>query len=387
MTRHLKIVHCLRAPVGGLFRHVCDLAQGQAANGHQVGIVCDARTGDDLTERALVDAAGHCVLGVHRHKMHRSLSPTDISTAIAIRSRCRRLGADIVHGHGAKGGAYARFAALGRDLKAFYTPHGGSLHYSKDSLSGRVFLTLERYLGYATSGLIFESRYGLDTYRRKIGSPLCDARVIHNGLRRSEFEPVPVGASAADFLYVGELRLLKGVDVFLHALSNIAAEHNATAVIVGSGPDTIALKTLADDLDLANRVEFPGAMPARQAFALGHTLVVPSRAESFPYIVLESLAAAKPTIATSVGGIPEIFGTSAHLLVPPDDIAAMTKAMRDAIEARHQGGTTGLNLAKEVSHRFAIEAMVTAIDGFYQEVLEGRCAPEPAASVPGPAAE
>ena len=49
-------------------------------------------------------------------------------------------------------------------------------------------------------------------------------------------------------------------------------------------------------------------MPARQAFALGRVIVVPSRAEAMPYIVLEALAAGKPMIATAVGGIPEIFG-------------------------------------------------------------------------------
>ena len=50
-------------------------------------------------------------------------------------------------------------------------------------------------------------------------------------------------------------------------------------------------------------------MPARQAFALARIIVVPSRAEAMPYIVLEALAAGKPMIATAVGGIPEIFGT------------------------------------------------------------------------------
>ena len=56
-------------------------------------------------------------------------------------------------------------------------------------------------------------------------------------------------------------------------------------------------------------------MPARQAFALARTIVVPSRAEAMPYIVLEALAAGMPMIATAVGGIPEIFVGREHLLV------------------------------------------------------------------------
>ncbi len=64
-------------------------------------------------------------------------------------------------------------------------------------------------------------------------------------------------------------------------------------------------------------------MPARQAFALGRIMVVPSRAESFPYIVLEAAAAGKPLIATRVGGIPDMFGPLAERLVPPDDRIAL----------------------------------------------------------------
>ena len=57
-------------------------------------------------------------------------------------------------------------------------------------------------------------------------------------------------------------------------------------------------------------------MPAREAFALGKVMVVPSYGESLPYVVLEAGAAAKPLIATNVGGIPEIFGPQADAADP-----------------------------------------------------------------------
>jgi glycosyltransferase involved in cell wall biosynthesis len=71
-------------------------------------------------------------------------------------------------------------------------------------------------------------------------------------------------------------------------------------------------------------------MPARQAFALARLVVVPSRAEAMPYIVLETLAAGKPMLASAVGGIPEIFGADSPALVEPTPESVGDK-MRQAL--------------------------------------------------------
>lgn len=367
MSVPLKVIHCLRAPVGGLFRHVCDLARGQSSHGIDVGVICDAHKGERLYEDALNELNQHCTLGVHRVAMHRSIAPSDIAAGLAVRSLCRDLEADIIHGHGAKGGAYARYAALGSRQKVFYTPHGGSLHYSASSLSGFVFLTLERLLGRWTDGLIFESRYGLETYRAKVGTPSCAMRVIHNGVEQNEFDQVPVNDDAAEFLFIGELRMLKGIEPLLKALSMFRAFPNASAVIVGSGPDELLFRNLVESLGLSERVSFRKPMPARSAFALGHVLVVPSLAESFPYIVLESLAAAKPTLATRVGGIPEMFeGFESHLL-PPGDETRLAAAMEDVLAAPEATLERSRALQRLLQSRFTADRMVDAISQFYSE--------------------
>ncbi len=74
------------------------------------------------------------------------------------------------------------------------------------------------------------------------------------------------------------------------------------------------------------------AMPARQAQTLGRIMVVPSRAESLPYVVLEAAAAGMPMITTQVGGIPEIYGPLTDTLVPPEDAGALAKAIARAID-------------------------------------------------------
>ncbi len=372
MSAPLKVIHCLRAPVGGLFRHVCDLAKGQAARGLAVGVICDALKGERLYEDALSDLEHICALGVHRYPMHRQIAPSDVTTGLAIRDRCRTLNADIVHGHGAKGGAFARFASIGCPQKAFYTPHGGSLHYARSSASGFVFLNMERLLGRFTEGLIFESRYGLETYRQKVGNPSCAVRVIHNGVDEREFEPVAPSPDAADFLFIGELRTLKGVDTLLRALADVKSTQNTSAVIVGSGPDAQAFKDLVGELGLDRDVRFCDPMPARKAFALGRVLIVPSRAESFPYIVLEALAAGKATIATNVGGIPEMFGAHAGRLLTPGDSGVLADAMAATLASPQSTADVFRQLRDSVHARFTVERMVDAVSAFYTDAGDAR---------------
>ncbi len=100
----LRVLHVLRAPVGGLFRHVCDLAKAQAAMGHHVGVVCDA-DGDALTDKRLEALRPHLALGLFRVGMSRAIAPSDVFAFHAIRAHALGLGADVLHGHGAKGGA------------------------------------------------------------------------------------------------------------------------------------------------------------------------------------------------------------------------------------------------------------------------------------------
>src|SRR5262249_29328388 len=114
----LAILHVFRAPVGGLFRHVLDLARGQAAAGHPVGIVADASTGGARAEAALAELAPSLALGVRRVAMSRHLGLRDLTAVRAVAQAIRASGADIVHGHGAKGGAYARLAGT-RAVRAY----------------------------------------------------------------------------------------------------------------------------------------------------------------------------------------------------------------------------------------------------------------------------
>lgn len=369
-TAERHILHCLRAPVGGLFRHVLDLAGEQAAQGHAVGIVADSSTSNALTANQLAALAPHLKLGVTLVAMRRQPGIGDVASAIAVFRTARRMSATILHGHGAKGGTYARLATLllrasGRTAYCYYTPHGGSLHYATRAASGRLVAMTERGLSRLTDGLIFESAFAREAYLGNIGKPSCRMRVIPNGLRPKDFAPHVARLDAADFVFVGELRTLKGVDVLLKALAEIRAERDVSAVIVGDGPDAAALYALATALNLQDVVHFPGALPAAEAFQLGRCLIVPSRAESLPYVVLEAAAAGIPLIATDVGGIPEIVAGTRMQLIPPDDVATLALAMRQKLDDPGRALRDAMELRVAVRRGFNVRAMAEAVLDVY----------------------
>lgn len=366
----MRILHCLRAPVGGLFRHVLDLAGEQAARGHDVGIFADSNAEDALTGAKFAMLAPCLTLGIARAPMSRQPGLGDFNAYRSVLAHAAPLSLDVLHGHGAKGGTYARLAARAlqrrsQNVKAFYTPHGGSLNYKPGSLQSRVFLKGEKLLERMTSGLIFESAFAARVYESRIGFEHAPYRVIHNGVQPGDFTERVLIPDARDILYIGELRAIKGVDTLLDALALLNIDRPTTATIVGSGPDSDKLKAQAVSLGLADKAVFTGALPTSKAFALGRVMAVPSLAESFPYVVLEAAAAGIALVSTSVGGIPEIVAGTDTVLIDAGDAQALARALRLALDNPQVAKAKADRLKANVGAKFTVAAMTTAVLDFY----------------------
>ena len=369
MSSNFRILHCLRAPVGGLFRHVHDLALGQAELGADVGIVCDSTTGGLETKVGLNRLKDNCSLGVTRIPMSRKLDFNDWRVYRRIAKLARKMDVDVLHGHGAKGGAYARLAGKSlrkkKNTKVVYTPHGGVIHYSPSSLSGKLYFALERKLAPLTDGFIFESMFSGNRYAELVGRPECPARVIYNGLQRHEFYESLLADDAVDFVFVGDLCKLKGVDVFLEALAQQQKIFPGRAIVVGSGPDERQFKRLARRLGLGAQVTFSGPQPARTAFVRARCVVIPSRTESLPYILLEAAAAQMPIITTNVGGIPEMIDNIPVPLVPPGDVDALAGQLRAFLSDPRPYLRRAAELQKHVANVFSVDMTVREVVDFY----------------------
>jgi glycogen synthase len=158
-----------------------------------------------------------------------------------------------------------------------------------------------------------------------------------------EVEPAPL--EPGTFVFVGRLTEQKALSV---ALAALRAVPGATLAIVGDGPERESLVDEAGRLGLDGRVTFVGSLARAEALrylAGARAAVLPSAWENLPHAAVEALAVGTPVIATAVGGVPEIVRDDENgLLVPPNDAAALARALRavaadDVLRARLAAGT------------------------------------------------
>jgi glycosyltransferase involved in cell wall biosynthesis len=366
----LKILHAVRAPVGGIFRHIIDLANGQADRGHQVGIIADSLTGGERADKVLAEIAPRLTLGVHRIAIHREPWPTDLLVWLRLRRLIARLKPDVLHGHGAKAGAFVRLKSRDDGAIRIYTPHGGSLHYPLNTLKGMIYSRLERALMNNTDLFLFESAFARDAYQRMIGTPRGLVRGVFNGVTADEFDPVPKADDATDIVYVGEFRHIKGADLLVDAVARLHADGKpVTLTLAGDGEEMAALKAQVERLGLTHSVRFIGFVKARYGFSKGRLLVVPSRGDSMPYVVIEAGAAGIPMVAANVGGIPEIFGVHNDALFAPNIVGAIADAIEIAMEDPNAAAERARALRERIFLHFSQKAMVEGVLAGYRDAF------------------
>jgi glycosyltransferase involved in cell wall biosynthesis len=169
-------------------------------------------------------------------------------------------------------------------------------------------------------------------------------------------------------LAVARLTRQKGVDVAVRALASLPDD--TVLVVLSEGPERRALERLAQELGLERRVFLLGRVPDVAAWLRrGAVLVHPARWEGFGLAVLEAMLAGLPVVASNVSSLPElVLDGETGLLVPPDDPAALSRAVAQALE-RPELGEAG----RERAHReFSVARMADRTAALYATLRDGR---------------
>lgn len=154
--------------------------------------------------------------------------------------------------------------------------------------------------------------------------------IIPDGVDTNKFLP---GIYPREFLLltIGALTINKGGNVLLFALPevfNMYPEYNL--VWIGSGPQLESWKSIANRLEIQNKIFFIGNQTQEEVISWlkrAQLMILPSLSEGLGVVLLEALACGVPCIGSNVGGIPDILTDEVGQLVPPNDSKALAKAI------------------------------------------------------------
>jgi glycosyltransferase involved in cell wall biosynthesis len=159
----------------------------------------------------------------------------------------------------------------------------------------------------------------------------------------------------------------------VRALSAISRP-SVVLLLSGEGPERARIEALVTELGLGSRVRFVGtATPLVELLPLADLFVLPSETESFGLAALEALACGVPVVATAVGGIPEVVRDGeTGLLVPPEDPAALARAIESLLADEPRRVTMARCAREDALTRFSPEPAVTRYEGLLRGAGEGQ---------------
>lgn len=180
---------------------------------------------------------------------------------------------------------------------------------------------------------------------------------------------------------VGRLVPVKGYDVLISAVQKVSSQiPQLFCLIVGEGECKEELSAQISGTGLENRVRLVGYYDRQNAMSIlksSDIFVMPSRYEGTPIALLEAAALARPILATSTGGIPELVKNEEHaLLVPPGDPTALAEGLLKLALDRDYAQTLGQNAQQRICQHFNLESQVNATWNAYRKALTKHKTPE-----------
>jgi glycosyltransferase involved in cell wall biosynthesis len=350
---------------GGPIEQVALLSRGLADLGASVLVTC---ANAELAER-LATGGVHAEVAPLRHQ-------ADAAGAARVAALVR--GADVVHAHDRRAGLWTRIGPRpSRGGIRVYTTHGLPEPYlpppagpPRPGLRATLlYRGLDAALSARCDAIVVPSHAIARVLIARVGYPAGKIVVVPNGIEL----PAQAAGDGEDIGTVSLLEPVKGLEVFLRAAALLADRHpDWRFTVYGSGSQAEWLQALAADLGIAERVAWPGFVPAERALRSLGVFVICSYVENAPLALLEAMAVGVPVVATSVGGVPEIADESVARMIAPGD----PQALAGAIEAtRLDAGETALRAEAarlRVQQRFTAERNARKLAELYARLLATR---------------
>ncbi len=274
----------------------------------------------------------------------------------------------ILHTHLVHADVYGQLAgSVARVPLRLSTKHGFN-----EFREGRWFGFADRTVGSLAHVHIAISR-GLAQYLAETeGFDEASFEIVHYGIA-SAGEATVYGGSEPRLLCIGRLIPIKGHLVLLRAVAQARARVPGLVLdVAGRGPLEPALKAYARELGIEGAVRFLGFVsPVQAAIEEAAVVVVPSLGEGFGMVALEAMERARPVIASTVGGLPEIVADGeTGLVVPPADAEALAEAIVALAGDLPRAAEMGRAARTRALEEFTPERCVERVESLYARALE-----------------
>ncbi len=361
----MRIVHLLApAPFGGLEQVVRHLACAQAGH-HDVIVVAVSSAAKEVLP--LLDQVRRA--GVVTETV--SVGPRSY---LAERREVRRIlehySPDLVHTHGSKPDILYGSVARRLGLPLVTTVHGFTGGSWKNRFVERLQLKSYRQF----DGVIAVS-HSLVPSLIRCGVPRAKVRVIPNALpplalmeRADARRALGLDEGGFHIGWIGRLSHEKGPDIMLSALAEVT-DLPVSVSFIGDGHLGKALHAEGRLLGSV-AVRWHGIVcEAERLFRAFDLIVLSSRTEGTPMVLLEAMASRVPVIATVVGGIPEVVGPSEALLIPPEDPTSLASAIRDTYERPGEARERADAAHRRFQEAFSLLPWLEAHDRLYSSLV------------------
>ncbi len=373
--------------VGGTERVLWELATRLPASRFEVRVWLSPARGVDELARALEDA------GIPVDRVAEVDRRGDLGGMFDTWKRLRALKPDVLHVHHVWPAAdryLARLARWAGVQRLVVTEHiTGHAHSSGQRWLKRDELTRAAAVTAVTGAIV-------DSLVRDYAIDRSLVRVVPNGADlpspereeplarkwRERFLATPIKPL---WVIAGRIEEQKGHDVLLEALVQVVKSGlEFTLVVAGDGSRRSWLEQQAISLGLSPRVQFVGQVDeVGGLLAAADAVLLPSRWEGLPLVLLEAMVRSRPVIASAVGGVPDVVEDGVHgTLVPAGDVAALTAALEHLHRKPDQAWRMGRAAAQRVRDHYTWQAVVDDFEAIYDEVL-GFAAVTPESSGPG----
>jgi glycosyltransferase involved in cell wall biosynthesis len=291
-------------------------------------------------------------------------------TALA---RLRREGwrPDVVHAHVYSAALPALVLARLSRAPLVITEHYTG--FQRGLITGSDRLTARLAFGYAE--LVAPVSENLARDIRAV-QPRARLRVVENVVDTDVFHPLdaraPARGTPARLLTVAALAEKKGHADLLESLPDLRRSRQVTLDVVGDGELRGELERQTRLLQLSDVVRFHGVLPKEQVAELMRTadlFVLPSLFENFPCVLIEAMASGLPSVATAVGGVPELLDGTGGTLCPPGNPRALAEAIARALDRRDRRDPGAL--ADAARRRYGYEAFARTWTEIYAELRRG----------------